>query len=102
MRMFKLLVSAFLFMSWPAMAIAYVGPGAGISLLGALWGLLLGIFMAIAVVLFWPVRLLIRKWRSRASADTNSDPGAKAKPQQSQALNESLPDSSQAADSRSA
>jgi len=95
-------------MSWPAMAIAYVGPGAGISLLGALWGLLLGIFMAIAVVLFWPIRVMIRKWRARASADTNPDPGASADPQQSQALNESVPDSSravtqsQAADSRSA
>ncbi len=57
------------------MAIAYVGPGAGISLLGALWGLLLGIFMAIGVVLFWPIRAMIRKWRGRANT---SDAAAEA------------------------
>ena len=42
-------------------AAAYVGPGAGISVLGALWGLIIGVVMAIGVILFWPIRMMIRK-----------------------------------------
>ncbi len=45
----------------PAVASAYVGPGAGISMLGALWGLIVGVVMAVAVILFWPIRMMIRK-----------------------------------------
>ncbi len=40
---------------------AYVGPGAGISLLGSLAGLVGVIVLAIASVLFWPIRRLMRK-----------------------------------------
>lgn len=40
---------------------AYVGPGAGISVLGALWGLIIGVVMAVGVILFWPIRMMIRK-----------------------------------------
>ena len=87
------------------MAIAYVGPGAGISLLGALWGLLLGIIMAIGVVLFWPIRAMIRKWRGRANtSDAATEAG---RPKYSDAANETTLDpgvpspQKEAADSRS-
>ncbi len=53
---------------WPGIALAYVGPGAGISMLGALWGLLLGIFTAIGVVLFWPIRSMLRKRKAKREA----------------------------------
>jgi uncharacterized membrane protein len=52
----------------PAAAFAYVGPGAGISLLGALWGLIVGVVMAISVILFWPVRIMLRKRKARREA----------------------------------
>lgn len=42
---------------------AYVGPGAGLSALGALWALIASIFTALGVILFWPIRFLIRKIR---------------------------------------
>jgi membrane protein implicated in regulation of membrane protease activity len=47
----------------PAAASAYVGPGAGLSLLGALWALLIAIGTAIVFVLAWPVRRMLRRKR---------------------------------------
>ncbi len=53
-------------MAMAAPAAAYVGPGAGISLLGALWGLVVAIAMAVGFVLFWPVRKMLRRKKARA------------------------------------
>lgn len=36
-------------------ALAYVGPGVGLSLLGALWALLLAVLAAVAFVVAWPL-----------------------------------------------
>jgi membrane protein implicated in regulation of membrane protease activity len=41
-------------------AMAYVGPGAGLSLLGAFWGLLVAILAALAFVIVYPVRRMMR------------------------------------------
>ena len=49
-------------------ALAYVGPGAGLSLLGAFWGLLVAVFAALAFVVVYPVRRLMRA--RRRPADT--------------------------------
>ena len=49
----------------PGVALAYVGPGAGISMLGALWGLIIGVVMAVGVILFWPIRMMIRKAKAK-------------------------------------
>ncbi len=50
-------------------ASAYVGPGAGISVLGALWGLIIGVVMAVGVILFWPIRMMIRKNKAKKEAE---------------------------------
>jgi type VI protein secretion system component VasK len=47
-----------------APAMAYVGPGAGLTLLSALWGLLVAVLAAFGFLLFWP----IRRWRRRRQA----------------------------------
>ncbi|NIU74102.1 MAG: hypothetical protein GWN71_11090, partial [Gammaproteobacteria bacterium] len=53
---------------WPQVANAYVGPGAGLSLVGALWALLLAIGALLVFAGLWPVkRLLRRTGRSRPS-----------------------------------
>ena len=57
-------------------AMAYVGPGAGITILGALWSVILAIALAIGAVLFWPIRVLIRRRRNRASKAANERTGA--------------------------
>jgi len=49
----------------PAPAAAYVGPGAALSLLGALWGLLVAIGAAVAFAVAWPIRRYLRSRRDR-------------------------------------
>lgn len=44
-----------------APAAAYVGPGAGLSLVGAFWGLLVAILAALSFVILWPLRRLFRR-----------------------------------------
>lgn len=53
-------------------ALAYVGPGAGLSVLGALWGLIIAILAALAFVVAWPVRRMLKRRRERLQGD----PGA--------------------------
>ena len=48
---------------------AYVGPGAGISVIGALIGLVSAIFLALFAVLRWPIkRYLARRRAAQAAA----------------------------------
>jgi hypothetical protein len=51
---------------WAEPAAAYIGPGAGITMLGALWGVIVAIALALGAVLFWPIRILLRKRRKPA------------------------------------
>jgi hypothetical protein len=37
-------------------AFAYIGPGAGLSMLGAFWGLVVAVFAALSFLLLWPLR----------------------------------------------
>ncbi len=53
-------------------AVAYVGPGAGISVLGALWGLIIGVVMAVGIILFWPIRMMIRKLKANKDGQTTA------------------------------
>lgn len=50
-------------------ALAYVGPGAGLSLVGALWGLLVAVVAALGFIILWPMR---RMRRRRAAARNDS------------------------------
>lgn len=49
-------------------AIAYVGPGAGLTLLGALWGLILAVVVSVGFILLWPIRRMMRR-NKRAASD---------------------------------
>jgi len=55
-------------------AVAYIGPGAGISVLGSLLSILATIVVAIGAIIFWPVR----KFMKRRKARRESPPGAEA------------------------
>jgi membrane protein implicated in regulation of membrane protease activity len=52
---------AFVFL--PLAAHAYIGPGAGLSLIGALWALLVAVAAAIVFVFAWPIRRMRRRKR---------------------------------------
>ncbi len=52
----------------PESAAAYVGPGAGLSLLSALWALVLALVTAIVFVLAYPLRRLLRRRRTDRKA----------------------------------
>jgi len=58
-------------------AAAYVGPGAGISLVGSLFGLISAVVIAIGVVLLWPIRRIMRHFKGSVepeqAADTRTD-----------------------------
>ena len=55
-------------------ALAYIGPGAGLGALGAVWGFIIAILVAIVIVLSWPIRILVRKLKkNKPTIDTNSD-----------------------------
>ena len=67
-------------------AFAYIGPGAGITVLGALWGVIVAIVLAVAAVVLWPLRVLFRRRRHKpahtadveaaiATSDSPSDSG---------------------------
>jgi hypothetical protein len=48
-------------------ALAYIGPGAGITMLGALWGVIVAVVLALGAVLFWPIRALMRRRKGPAA-----------------------------------
>ena len=57
-------------------ATAYIGPGAGISVLGSLLGILATIFVAFGAILFWPIRKLLKRRKAKKeivpSVDTDT------------------------------
>jgi hypothetical protein len=48
---------------WSDSAFAYIGPGAGITVLGALWGVIVAIVLTVVAVVLWPFRVLLRRRR---------------------------------------
>lgn len=54
--------------TWVTPAAAYIGPGAGLSLLGALWGVFAAIAAALLFLLIWPLRRLLRRNRQAPAA----------------------------------
>ncbi len=57
-------------LAWVTPAAAYIGPGAGLSLLGALWGVFAAIAAALLFLLIWPLRRLLRRNRQAPAAGT--------------------------------
>jgi hypothetical protein len=67
------LIGALCALFLPTAALAYIGPGAGASLAGSLFGVLAAIGVALGVVLFWPLRLMYKKIRGNKSVAQNAD-----------------------------
>ena len=54
-------------------AMAYVGPGAGISVLGSLLSILATIFVAIGAIIFWPLRKYLERRKARRETPVSTD-----------------------------
>jgi hypothetical protein len=52
----------------PEGAQAYFGPGAGVTMLGALWGVVLALAFAVFAFLAWPIRAILRRRKKAAAA----------------------------------
>jgi hypothetical protein len=55
---------------------AYVGPGAGISVLGSLLGILATILVAIGAIVFWPIRKLMKRRKAAAASSATTESSA--------------------------
>ena len=55
-------------------AFAYVGPGAGLTLLGALWGLVVAVVVSLGFVLLWPIRRMMRRNKHPQPPADDDDP----------------------------
>jgi membrane protein implicated in regulation of membrane protease activity len=68
--MTKILISVLmvLLLLAPSGAPAYIGPGAGISVLGSLLGILATFFVAIGAIIFWPLRKFMKRRKTRRQA----------------------------------
>ena len=66
---------AFIILAIPTLSFAYVGPGAGITFLGALWAVITAIVLAIGGFLVWPIRAFIRRRKiSKLEKIPNNNP----------------------------
>lgn len=60
----------------PVVAQAYVGPGAGLSLLAALWGLVVAIGVAVFFFIMWPIRRMRRRKAAEQIAASEASSGS--------------------------
>jgi len=61
-------------------ATAYVGPGAAVTLVGALWAVVAAVVLAVVGILIWPIRLMLRRMRGKARAEESPQAQAKKEP----------------------
>jgi uncharacterized membrane protein YccC len=72
MRSAVTIIALFLVAAWPVSAMAYVGPGAGITLLGALWAVVVAFVFMVGGLVIWPLRALLR-WRKNSRAKDTTE-----------------------------
>jgi membrane associated rhomboid family serine protease len=70
--MLILVFASFCAAALPAMA--YVGPGPGLTMIGSLIGLVGSILLALLMVLAWPLRLYLKKQKAKKAGTPPSDP----------------------------
>ncbi|WP_193143388.1 MULTISPECIES: hypothetical protein [unclassified Meridianimarinicoccus] len=60
----------------PTLAHAYIGPGAGVSAIGAALALVAAVFFAIVGFVWYPVKRLMRKRKAAAEQASDTPPSA--------------------------
>jgi type VI protein secretion system component VasK len=77
MRKLPLLIACLCLVTAATPALAYIGPGAGITMLGALWGVIVAVALAIGAVLFYPIRVVMRRFKRPAAPDVRQEAAAR-------------------------
>ncbi|MGH9196231.1 MAG: hypothetical protein ACRD1T_10880 [Acidimicrobiia bacterium] len=62
-------------------ALAYVGPGAGLGMLGALLAVIVAVLATVVGLVLWPLRMLTRRRKNKAG--TAGEPESGSAPRQS-------------------
>lgn len=76
MRTFWATALAVLTAGLPAVAHAYVGPGAGLSLVAAFWAILVAVATIVVFTLMWPIRRMMkRRSAGKPTADVREGTG---------------------------
>jgi hypothetical protein len=52
-------------LGFPPVAFAYIGPGLGSGVVAAVLGIVVGVLMLVIGVVWYPIKKLIRRWRSK-------------------------------------
>jgi membrane protein implicated in regulation of membrane protease activity len=73
------LIAAAALLLLPGTAFAYVGPGAGLTMIGALWAVILALFAALFFVVAWPLRRMLRRARHRQPPKARPEDGGTSK-----------------------
>lgn len=68
-----------LFLFATATAHAYVGPGLGIGVIVAIFGALLAVILAIAGVIWYPIKRMLRKKNEAGAAGNTDDANTRSK-----------------------
>lgn len=76
-RMSRLFLTFIFILGYPSVAMAYVGPGAGITMLGALWAVICAVFIALGGLLVWPIRAYFRRKKKKAESSDKFDQESK-------------------------
>ena len=63
----------------PAVAQAYIGPGAGLSALGSLLALLGAVLLTLVGFIWYPVKRVIRRWKASRAAQEHPEAESPAK-----------------------
>jgi len=69
--MSRILFTTLLFFS--SSALAYIGPGAGIPVLGSILGVISAIVIAIIAIIAWPIRRMLKKKRQQKVEPQTTD-----------------------------
>lgn len=64
-------------------ALAYIGPGAGMTLIGSLLSVIGAILLAVVAVLAWPIRKMLKRRKAAKAAAESADTGNGTEPEQS-------------------
>lgn len=89
---FSTTLAALMVMVFEGVASAYVGPGPGITLIGSLFAVIVAVLLAIFSILFWPVKVMLRKMKKGKEAAVESVEATEPGEEKAEAASASNPD----------